>query len=89
MEEEPEFRRRMSKIVKDVLPDPGAMPVEEAMKLVRAEVYRRLKRLEAAEILLSDVRDFGAGLDPVQDPAEWSNLVEAITQFLAEGVGNG
>ena len=78
MEQDPEIRHQIDKIVKDVLPDSRTMPVEEAMKLVRAEVYRRLKRLEAAEGLLREARA----------TTGWPDLEDRIAEFLKDD-GNG
>jgi hypothetical protein len=50
----------------------------EYRELVRAEVYRQLKRLEAAETLLCEAH-------AAIDDNEWPDLADRIAEFLAEG----
>ena len=49
----------------------------EYQERVRAEVYRRLKRLEAAETLLGEAR-------AAIDDNEWPDLADRIAVFLKE-----
>ena len=53
----------------------------EYREQVRAGVYRRLKRLEAAETLLGEANE---ALKRLDDHSEFFDLINRITGFVAE-----
>jgi hypothetical protein len=75
MEQEDEVHRE---IIERLLPKVEGLEREGVKALVRAEVYRRLKRLEAAETLLREA------LMAISNN-NWPDLTDRIAGFLEEG----